>query len=48
MMLAKTNDQQEIVIAVVQSITSPHVVSSLKCAAFVISEDIVQKCVRAE
>ena len=35
-------------IAVVESITSPHVGSSLKCAAFVISEDILQKCVRAE
>ena len=38
MMLARTNHQHEIVIAVVESITSPHVVSSLKCAAFVISE----------
>ena len=43
-----TNHQQKIVIAVVESITSPHVGSSLKCAAFVISEDILQKYVRAE
>ena len=48
MMLARTNHQQEIVIAVVESITSPHIISSLKCATFVISEDILQKCVRSE
>ena len=39
---------QEIVTTVVASITSPHVVSSLKCATFVISEGILQKYVKVE
>ena len=46
--IIRINYQQKIVITLMESITSPHVISSLKCATFVISEDILQKCVRAE